>query len=117
MKIPYFKESGLLLKDKNGYLYPACEQASTVLDILRNRIKQLHVTVLNTIEISERDLFYTESGTWNIRINGKTQAYDAVILACGGYAGLKKKVKSIVDMLLQRNWDILLYIHFLLLFS
>ena len=91
--ISFFKESGLLLKDKNGYLYPACEQASAVLDILRNRIKQLHVTVLNTIEISERDLFYTESGTWNIRINGKTQAYDAVILACGSYAGLRKGEK------------------------
>ena len=89
----FFKECGLLLKDKNGYLYPACEQASTVLDILRNQIKQLHVTVLNTIEILESDLYYNESGTWNIRINGKTFVYDAVILACGSYAGLIKGEK------------------------
>ncbi len=89
----FFKESGLLLKDKNGYLYPACEQASSVLDILRNRIKQLNIKIINTTEIEEQNISCDEQGKWKIKLDNKSYVYDAVILACGSNAGLKKGEK------------------------
>ncbi len=33
--IQFFQGLGLLIKNKKGYIYPACEQASVVLDVLR----------------------------------------------------------------------------------
>ena len=38
--------SALLVKDKNGYLYPLGEQASIVLDVLRMELKRWNVNVL-----------------------------------------------------------------------
>ena len=33
--IRFFQSIGLMVKEKNGYLYPVCEQAAAVLDVLR----------------------------------------------------------------------------------
>ena len=38
--VSFFEEAGMLVKDKGGCLYPASEQASTVLDILRLLLQQ-----------------------------------------------------------------------------
>mgnify|MGYP002520460303 CR=1 FL=1 len=41
----FFKELGLLTINKNGYIYPHSEQASTVLDFLRNELDRLGVQI------------------------------------------------------------------------
>ncbi|MBP5151883.1 MAG: NAD(P)/FAD-dependent oxidoreductase, partial [Lachnospiraceae bacterium] len=42
---------GLLIKEKNGYVYPACEQASTVLDCLRLELKKRNVNLVTDAEV------------------------------------------------------------------
>ena len=86
--IAFFNQHGMLTKDRNGYLYPLSEQASTVLDILRFSLEQYKVSI------------HTESIITCIRQDEKSkklqiispafkQTYDAVILACGGRAAPK----------------------------
>ncbi len=55
----FFQGIGLLLKSKNGYLYPMSEQASSVLDVLRYELHRQGVQVItdckvDDIEISSR---------------------------------------------------------------
>ena len=44
--ISMFQDMGMLTKDRNGYLYPRSEQASTLLDLLRLQLKELNIPVL-----------------------------------------------------------------------
>lgn len=86
--IDFFGQHGMLIKNRNGYLYPLSEQAATVLDVLRFALEKYQVHV------------YTDSIVTSLRTaqgNGKLQVisaaesrmYDAVILACGGMAAPK----------------------------
>ncbi|MBO5207894.1 MAG: aminoacetone oxidase family FAD-binding enzyme [Lachnospiraceae bacterium] len=81
--IDFFSQEGMLIKDRNGYLYPASEQAATVLDILRFALDKEKIKV------------YTECKVEAIKpIKGEQlqvgkAVYDAVILACGGKAAPK----------------------------
>ena len=84
----FFKRCGMLLKDKGGYIYPACEQASVVLDILRSQLEQHQVKIV------------TDCGNLNIRKhkNGfivqkdqKEEYFDRLIMACGSPAGFKRE--------------------------
>lgn len=43
--IEFFNEMGVVTKDKNGYIYPASEQASTVLNTLRDKALSLGVSI------------------------------------------------------------------------
>ena len=77
----FFTSLGMRIKERDGYLYPASEQASTVLDLLRYELERQHVTIHTETKVKEiirkNDGFMLEpSGT----------VYDAVILACGGSA-------------------------------
>ena len=44
--IDFFKGLGILPKDKNGYIYPNSEQASSVLDVLRLENDRLGIKIL-----------------------------------------------------------------------
>lgn len=84
--IAFFERLGLMLKDKGGYLYPACEQASAVLDVLRIRLSELSVTVRTDCKIERISkskqgilLAWGEAGFF----------FDRVIIACGGKAAPK----------------------------
>ena len=85
--VRFFRELGLLIKNKNGYLYPVCEQASVVLDILRNELKVLGVEIVTECKINHID----KDGAGKIILSdGKQQfVFDAVVLACGGKAAPK----------------------------
>lgn len=84
--IGFFNGLGLLLKNKNGYLYPACEQASAVLDVLRNEIKTLEITVIPEVKINhiskKKDLICLSDGS-------RDWEFDRVIIACGSKAAPK----------------------------
>ncbi len=83
--VAFFNRHGMLIKDRNGYLYPLSEQASTVLDILRFSLEQYKVRVYTDSIITalqpDKKLQITSP------VGGRT--YDAVILACGGRAAPK----------------------------
>lgn len=84
----FFRKAGLLIKDKDGYLYPASEQASTVLDILRIQLneKGVHVLVGKMVTAIERQK--SREG-FLVHTAGESVRYDKVILSCGGNAAPK----------------------------
>lgn len=83
--LSFFQGIGLMVKSRNGYLYPACEQASAVLDVLRYEVRDVGVRVVLNCKVEEVE---KDSGTGSIRVrgNGMSFSFDRVILACGGRA-------------------------------
>ena len=83
----FFSELGMRIKERDGYLYPASGQASTVLDILRYELERLSVNIH-----TDRQAADLNAGPGGITIeteNGLREKYDAVVLACGGKAAPK----------------------------
>lgn len=82
----FFEEQGLLVKNKNGYLYPASEQAATVLDILRFACERAGVEIKTEAEV--RRISKKENG---FLVDAKTEkgCFNRVILANGSKAGPK----------------------------
>ncbi|MCH5274393.1 MAG: aminoacetone oxidase family FAD-binding enzyme [Lachnospiraceae bacterium] len=83
----FFHGSGMLTKEKRGGLYPAAEQASVVLDILRLQLKNKAIEVRTENKVQKlRPL--SEGGIEIITEKSKDR-YDSVILACGSKAAPK----------------------------
>lgn len=83
----FFGELGMRIKGRDGYLYPASGQASTVLDVLRYELTRLSVNIH-----TDRRAADLNAGSGGIAIeteNGLKEKYDAVVLACGGKAAPK----------------------------
>ncbi len=112
--IRFFQGLGLLLKERNGYLYPACEQAAVVLDVLRTELRTLGVCVRTNSRV--RRVEKTPDGKIALHIGEEIDYFDSVVLACGskaaprtgsdgtGYelaAGLGHKVTPVVPALVQ----------------
>lgn len=89
--IDFFGQSGMLIKDRNGYLYPASEQASTVLDILRITLERRGVRIHTGCSVEKIEPI-KENGRLKIvtaadkSVPDEKMQYDSVILACGGKA-------------------------------
>lgn len=85
--VSFFQGIGVMLKEKNGLLYPACEQASAVQDALRYELTALGVRQVTACKVSdvERDV----SGKIRVSGGGESFLFDRVILACGGKAAPK----------------------------
>ena len=80
-----FEEMGLLCHDRQGYVYPRTDQASSVVRALGLTMKKLGVTVMTGAEVTA--VKRTAAG-FEIDIKAqKSLAADAVILSCGGMAG------------------------------
>lgn len=77
----FFEELGVLLKERNGYVYPYSDQASTILDALYMELKHLGVSiqteecVVDIVAQNEKYIVLTEKRTYH---------GDSVILATGG---------------------------------
>lgn len=88
--IEFFRTLGLMIKEKNGYLYPVSEQASTVLDVLRFEIERqkdrIHVIKELCIDRVEQDKKQKKIKLWGGK---QTYVFDRVILSCGGKAAPK----------------------------
>lgn len=86
--VDFFQRLGLLVKSRNGGLYPVSEQASSVLDVLRFEVSALGIEVVTgcRAERIERD---EGSGRIQVQGAGKGFSFDSVILACGGRAAPK----------------------------
>ncbi len=81
----FFESLGMRIRARDGYLYPASDQASTVLDLLRYELDRRHVTV-HTEEAVQTLSFDQGRKQFLIGRRGKEAFYDAVILCCGGKA-------------------------------
>lgn len=86
--VSFFKGIGLMTKSRGGYLYPACEQAAAVLDVLRYEVKAAGVEVVTdfkaeSVRRGRRAKLFEVHGTGGIR------SFDRIILACGGKAAPK----------------------------
>ena len=84
--VDFFEEAGMMIKDKNGYLYPASEQASTVLDILRMQLIQNNVCVYTDKKVSAISKVQGGAEKFRVVCNDGKELYDKVILSCGGKA-------------------------------
>lgn len=85
--IAFFEKLGLLVKNKNGYYYPACEQASAVLDLLRLEIHRQDIKLLTEEKIKRIDI--NGKGKFVLQASDGKAVFDRVILACGGKASPK----------------------------
>jgi len=85
--VSFFQGIGLLLKEKNGCLYPACEQASAVLDVLRFELASLGVEVITGCRVTE--IRGGQDGRLLVYGGGREFGFDSVVIACGGQAAPK----------------------------
>ncbi len=86
--IAFFQEAGMLCKDKNGYLYPLSEQASTVLDILRLKLRKKNIKIVLQADVASL-IKNHKTNMFCIEISGDKQYFHSVILTCGGCAAPK----------------------------
>lgn len=86
--VAFFQGIGLLLKEKNGYLYPACEQASAVLDVLRFEMAALGIHVITGCKVKQI-LPGQKSGQIAVHSEEQRFCFDSVVIACGGKAAPK----------------------------
>ena len=83
--IEFFKRIGIEPINKNSYIYPMSEQASSILNALELKIRELSVKV-----ISESDIVDIEySKCIKLKSKDKSYTYDSVLISCGGLAGLE----------------------------
>lgn len=82
--IRFFQSIGLMVKEKSGYLYPVCEQAAAVLDVLRYELQALGVEILYQCKVTRVERM--DSGKLRVSDGEKTWQFDAVIVTCGGKA-------------------------------
>ena len=73
-----------MVKEKNGYLYPVCEQAAAVLDVLRYELQALGVEIVFSCKITKVERM--DSGKLLVSDGEKEWMLDAVIVTCGGKA-------------------------------
>lgn len=81
--IQFFEELGVILKNRQGYIYPVSDQASTILDVLR--MEANHLSVQMILEESVTTVKKTKKG-FVIHTNHSSYNGDVVILATGGKA-------------------------------
>lgn len=86
--VSFFQGLGVLLKAKDAYLYPACEQAAVVQDALRYELRSLHVRELLECK-AERIRREEAAGQIVVESSQGSFFFDRVIIACGGKAAPK----------------------------
>lgn len=86
--VTFFEDAGLMVREKNGYLYPYCEQASAVLDVLRMQMDKAGVCVVSEAEVHSAG-YREKDACFCVKAAGKEYCFDKLILACGSPASLK----------------------------
>ena len=79
----FFEEMGIMLKSRNGYIYPRCDQAAAVLEILQLELKRLSVDVKTGVHVNE---IIPKKKGFQIRTDQGNYITDKVILATGSKA-------------------------------
>ena len=84
--IAFFENIGLMIKDKNGYLYPLSEQAAVVLDVLRIAIGERGIQIKTGAKVQKVQV---NGSRFEVFYNDKNECFDRVILTCGSKAAPK----------------------------
>ncbi len=79
----FFERMGIYPKDRNGYLYPNSDQASSVLDAFRMECRRLHIRILSDTKCLH--ILPKGNGFRLVTSKGNVRA-DAVVLAAGSKA-------------------------------
>lgn len=82
----YFEELGVLSREKNGFLYPYSEQASSILQVLERHMRQLGVVVKTGTEVSR---IQAADNGYQVFTNDGTFYAGKVIVAAGSKASPK----------------------------
>ena len=90
--IGFFQSLGLVLKNKNGYIYPFSEQASSVLDVLRRGLDKNNVNIVCDCGV---DAVIKNKTGFTVKCKDREEYFDKVILACGSSASLSKRERNI----------------------
>ena len=86
--IDWFESSGMLSMSRREYLYPASQNAATVVTILKRRLKEAGVEVVTDCYVS-RISEISEAGTGFKAFTSRGEfTADKLILACGSEAGV-----------------------------
>lgn len=93
--VHFFEGQGLMIRDKDSYLYPYNEQASSVLDVLRNALKKYRVKIETSVE--NIMISVKKTGIFSVTSSAGKSEFDAVILACGSRAGIRNQTTEGYD--------------------
>ena len=86
--VAFFESIGMLIKEKNNYLYPATMQASTVLELLSLELEKQKVAIVTDTQITDIQKNTKKDG-FVINTMEKTWEMDRIILSCGSKASPK----------------------------
>ncbi|MFA9378381.1 MAG: NAD(P)/FAD-dependent oxidoreductase [Lachnotalea sp.] len=81
-----FDEIGICVKNKNGYIYPNSEQASSVLDVLRMELEHLKVKVICNVNVNQ---IKKTGNSFCIHTDFQNYNCNRVIIATGSKASPK----------------------------
>lgn len=81
--IAFFEDLGIVMKDRNGYLYPNSDQAVSVLDVLRDEVERRKIQVLLNCQIKE---IRKKKDSFQIVTDQGVKEADTVVLAAGSKA-------------------------------
>lgn len=83
----FFEQLGLFWKEKNGYVYPVSNQASTVLDLLRYECERKKIRVITECgQIGIKPLNGKRMGGFLVECNKTKEKFDCIVLATGSKA-------------------------------
>lgn len=77
--IAFMNEMGLYTKNKNGYIYPNSEQASSVLDTLRHEAERLNINIYTDTVIKK----IMQKGKWLVEAGNEVYEGRKLIIAAG----------------------------------
>lgn len=81
--LSFLKSLGIEPKDRNGYIYPYCEQASAVLDCFRFTIRDLGINVLTETKIQQIQPPNQKSNRFLVKTKQEELYFDKLIICCG----------------------------------
>ena len=79
----FFESLGVILKNRQGYIYPISDQATTILDVLCMEVEHLNVKVV--LNESVASISRNKKG-FTVKTSSSTYYGESVILATGGKA-------------------------------
>ena len=81
--LSFLRSIGLYTKVRNGYYYPYSEQASSVLDVLRFKLRDLNVNIITDLHVKE---VIKCGNNFKLKTSDKDVFFDSVVLCCGSNA-------------------------------
>ena len=90
--LSFFEDLGIVVKDRNGYLYPHSGQASSVLDVLRAELDHRRIRTVTECRIDA--VRYRKTGDKRFKVSTSQGSFlsDCLILACAGTASVPGKI-------------------------